>query len=326
MPSFETDIGEPTRRRFEVLSTFDKAHFAAYSPWISSVPQIWVHEAGAVRIASETPDRPQPRHPLLAGPDFVERVLRTIRKHSHFVHPSGFYVEPLNVPPGSYFPRIARVSRDNLSGFPEPFSRDEFAHVEAQASLQLSTLVGRLATVFESIYPHRNNLKCFGTETRNITILSSTEFEAQCKGMLRENGYPNKKTNISSYNKIENACRLSDYTLRLKQFPMLDDFRPFADWRPRSKQSTLRWYQKYNDIKHDRENDFGSATLEMAITATSSVLVVCLAQFGIEFLRNNRPADIMFSVVKRPLWTVGDSHGVDPTGVNLGSRIPYPFP
>ena len=83
-----------------------------------------------------------------------------------------------------------------------------------------------LETLFEYIEPCEANNTTHSHRTFELMLRASTEFEANCKGILLANGYrPTKKDrtprlsdtwNINDYWRINNAIKLSDYKVILK--------------------------------------------------------------------------------------------------------------
>jgi hypothetical protein len=253
----------------------------------------------------------------------------TLQNLSNFfpdVPAENWQFEPLNIPIGSYFPRIARPHHQHAGGFPWPEIPGEFAHERAAASIQVAALSNRLEQCFQIVNPDQSNMAAFGTEFRNILILSATEFEAQCKGILRQNNYNRNQNqkfwNTNDYFKLESAMRLGDYSLKFIRFPWLDPMRPFSNWNSISPTQSLVWYDAYNKTKHDREAHFSLSSLENSIAAVSAVVIICLAQFGITFLREAGLADV-FAIETRPFWSIGDTSGAGFDN-NIG-QTNYPF-
>jgi hypothetical protein len=151
--------------------------------------------------------------------------------------------------------------------------------VERLAALrQLEILYRMLGEICEVAEPDQN-LTTFGHKIRNFLILASTEVEAQCKGVLKANGYAkNGNLNIMDYGKLAGPMRLSGYTVRFSEFPNLPAISPFSEW---GSEGQLFWYKAYNSVKHDREQAFAQATLKAALNAFAGCLVMYVAQFGL---------------------------------------------
>ncbi len=82
--------------------------------------------------------------------------------------------------------------------------------------------------VFRYVEPRQENLKAFGHEIRQFLVLACTEVEAQCKAVLRANGYAkNGNLNMLDYFKLAKAMRLHQWQVTLARYPHLGWFFPF---------------------------------------------------------------------------------------------------
>ena len=90
--------------------------------------------------------------------------------------------------------------------------------------------------------------------------------EANCKAILKENGYTKAgDMNMSDYKKINVTHRLSSYLVKVPYWNGTNYLpRPFEAW---SQGRSLPWYQVYNTTKHDRHIEFEEATFEHLIDA-----------------------------------------------------------
>ncbi|HEX8239917.1 MAG TPA: hypothetical protein VF574_09285 [Allosphingosinicella sp.] len=68
-------------------------------------------------------------------------------------------IEPMNIPPGRYFPRMARPHHQHPGDFPTPFAKGP----------DFATLC------FQIVGPSEPNFGVFGGEFRNILLLEATE-------------------------------------------------------------------------------------------------------------------------------------------------------
>ncbi len=241
-------------------------------------------------------------------------------------------IEPMNIPPGRYFARMARPNHQHPGDFPTPFYRGlDFAHEQASASIQIAMLADRLRTCFQVVGPSEPNFGVFGGEFRNILLLAATEVEAQWKGILRANHYqahlPNPRWSTNDYFKLEAALRLADYAIEFPEYPWIKAIAPFNGWLGANPTESIEWYAAYNAVKHDREQHGNRATLIRALEAVAAVVVVGVAQFGIEFVRRAARWRDLFQINQYPRWSIGDTHG--PIFVEgdefAGEAIDYPF-
>lgn len=107
-----------------------------------------------------------------------------------------------------------------------------------------------------------------------------TEFENNCKGILRVNGYTKNKPNITDYFLINKASKLNEYTVRLNNwFPNPIEFKPFKNWSS-LEYNPLDWYQAYNEVKHNWTANFDKANLENLLNAIGGLLVILHSQYA----------------------------------------------
>lgn len=149
-----------------------------------------------------------------------------------------------------------------------------------------------LEILFEYIEPCDANKATHSHRTFELMLRASTEFEANCKGILLSNGYsPTKRDgtlrlsdnwNVNDYWRINNAIKLSDYKVILKAWhPNPLQLEPFRDWNGTTSNQVLEWYQAYNEAKHNRDTRFERSNFENTIKAIAGLLCVLFAQFSI---------------------------------------------
>lgn len=214
------------------------------------------------------------------------------------------YIEP-NLGPGEYYPRIARPldpTPFRMGGSP---ATNDYKESKARAQGQLAAILNQLSGIFRVVEPCNQNNGSYGPEIANVLIVASTEVEAHCKAILRDNGRQGKNT--EDYVKICDPMRLNEYTVELLQYPWIQPFKPFGGW-PVSKQfsQALPWYGAYNQVKHDRYSNYSSATLEHCISAVSAIAILLVAQFGSEGLTADQQAFFGFS--ERPNWSLEEHY------------------
>ncbi len=289
-------------------------------------PRVWiVEDAHARTLGIVNPEAHRGTWAEIAeGQDPSETIAAAL---AAITDGSAWTVEPMNIPPGRYFPRMARPSHQHPGDFPTPFPRTNPLDAVASASTHISILADSLRRCFQVVTPIQVNFAVFGAELRNILLLAATEVEAQCRAILRANEYPgDRRWNTGDYVKLEAALGLSDYALSFPEYPWLDPIAPFRGWDVAAPTQSLLWYDAYNAAKHDREGSADRATLERALEAVCGVVVIGLAQFGIGFLRKAERWRDMFEVYEYPSWSIGNTHGVlhNPHW-QPGVPINYPF-
>ena len=139
-------------------------------------------------------------------------------------------------------------------------------------------LLKDLQELFDYVEPADKNLACYSFRIHALLLRTCVEVEANCKAILRENGY--SKTgdwNMGDYKKIEKTHFLSPYEVKVPNWTGTSSSRsPFSAW---ASGGMLPWYQAYNTTKHDRHSQFEEATFEYLIDACCGLLVLLSAQF-----------------------------------------------
>ena len=238
-----------------------------------------------------------------------------------------YLIEPIEQLAGNYFPRVYRPifyrSEHSMNGFSfnplnkiltGPFyTNDYFPYNEKtliRSVQQLNTLIDRLKSIFTNIYPTSNNYSSFGHEIRNLLILSCTEVEAQLKGILIENNIQSCSKNYTTkdYVKLKSILQLDKYLIRFPYYPEIIDVNPFIDWQNSNPTTSLFWYDNYNAVKHDSENEFHKANLVSTINAVSAVCVLLVSQYGANMPYWTDLVGGFFDIVESPTWTFGDCY------------------
>lgn len=132
--------------------------------------------------------------------------------------------------------------------------------------------------LFDYVEPADKNLDTYSYRIHSLLLRASVEVEANCKAILKENGY--RKTgnmNMNDYKKINESHHLSSYQVMIPYWDGTKNLRsPFLNW---AKGGSLSWYEAYNASKHDRHAEFTEATLRNLLDATCGLLVLLSAQF-----------------------------------------------
>jgi len=136
-----------------------------------------------------------------------------------------------------------------------------------------------LKQLFTYVEPTDANKGVFSHRLYELLLRASTEFETNAMQILAMNGYTKEKGsnfNIKDYFKINQATKLSDYSVTCELWQPTREFKPFQEW---SNAHPLSWYQAYNDVKHNRSSEFSKASLENVMNAITGVLAILYAQF-----------------------------------------------
>ncbi|RJE46553.1 MULTISPECIES: hypothetical protein [unclassified Dehalobacter] len=139
-------------------------------------------------------------------------------------------------------------------------------------------IINDLKKIFEYVEPSEENLNVYSHRIYELFLRTSTEFEANCKGILLSNGYNQRNLNIIDYFNIEKCSKLSEYSVKLDIWRSGKKiFEPFKEWK---NGYSLKWYQKYNNVKHDRHNNFKDATLGNLLESMAGLLCILYSQFS----------------------------------------------
>ena len=142
-------------------------------------------------------------------------------------------------------------------------------------------VVRDLYEVFNYIEPNDDNNKTYSHRIYELFLRTATEFESNCKGILRANCYSKSKTNAEDYFKIAAAARLSDYRISFTRWSTNREFKPFAEWNS-ADYKPLPWYQDYNSVKHNRFEKYNLANFGNLMNAIAGLLCILHAQIGEE--------------------------------------------
>jgi len=212
----------------------------------------------------------------------------------------------LDLAPKRYYPRMARPL---LLEKPISPSAQIEAEVVATSIGQAKSLVHGLQNICQTVQPHTANWNVYGHEIRNLLILAATEVETHWRGILVANGFEGDRPKTGDYAKLLAPMRLDQYSVGFRHFPWLPPIRPFAGWETDRATRSLGWYDAYNGVKHNREQEFERASLGNAFAAVSSVAVMLAAQFTASIgLGGRSELSDFFTFIEEPTWAPGESY------------------
>lgn len=138
-----------------------------------------------------------------------------------------------------------------------------------------------LINLFEYIEPSVQNLETYSFKTHELLMRTCIEIEANFTAILRENIFSkNGNLNINDYKIINKTHHLSSYKFSLHTWKgSLNVRMPFRDWKDGK---PLKWYQAYNQSKHDRHENFSKATFGNLLDAVGGLFILLSSQFHTE--------------------------------------------
>ncbi len=120
--------------------------------------------------------------------------------------------------------------------------------------------------------------------------------------------------------------KLGEYAVQLPFYPWLPPIAPFRGWKPSGTPTRdLPWYDAYNAVKHNREEEFARGTLEHALTAVCGCAVMTFAQFGTYGFHHRIEVNSFFELAEAPIWHPSEVYCVHTDG-RPSEAINYPFP
>jgi hypothetical protein len=206
---------------------------------------------------------------------------------------------------------------------------DEYAPSAQSGVHAYSLLEDDLVRIFRFVEPSNSNLGVYSHELYQLLLRVCTEFESHAKTILARNGYAKTNYCIKDYHLLEQACRLSEYEVRLPTWSGagMPTFAPFSEW---SASCSLTWYQDYNTVKHNRVAEFRCANLKNVLTAMSGVFAILFAQLHYTAFGKYRPAtsyqtdgtwyseqDRLLEIRVPTSWSPGEHYDFDWTALRL---------
>jgi hypothetical protein len=277
--------------------------------------QIWRIESN---IGERVDVSPSPLNRHEAGPG--QDILLLLRQRFPFLD-----LHQLELDPGEYYPRMVRPSS---TAYFEPLGYNpnkskETMEARARSTGQLHALIVQLQEICQVVHPAGDNLKTFGHEIRNVLILAATEVETHWKSVLKANGVSGRNT--CDYVKLATPLKLPDFAVDFPWYPWMDPIKPFKGWiRSDTPTQNLAWYDSYNKVKHDRENNFARATLGNAFEAISGCFVMLCAQYGWDFAVRDSEAERAFlRLSAAPEWGPSQVYTVPHDGTLRPKYYPF---
>lgn len=228
--------------------------------------------------------------------EFLKVVPPDIHEPICWTYPFGDPIDPHTITetvldPGSYYPRIWRgryLPNNPLSSHRHiPSGSHEHGHggrAFNQTVVAASNLFDGLLDLFRVVEPVDANRGTYGHRIRDLLILSCTEIEANWRSILVANypATPRARVSTNDYVKLVEPLFLFQWSANLVHYSDFSELSPFDGWNSSHPTKSLPWYDAYNAVKHDREENFARATLEQLIASMGALHILISAQWGPE--------------------------------------------
>lgn len=136
-----------------------------------------------------------------------------------------------------------------------------------------------LKEILTFVEPVNENYTTYSHRLYALLVRACTEFEANCKSILIENGKKlGDKSNMNTYYDIHDYVRyrlVNEYPIILQASKKID-LMPLKDWQ---KNKSPSWYQEYNDVKHSRILNFDKANLENVLNAVAAIFILLYSRY-----------------------------------------------
>lgn len=197
-----------------------------------------------------------------------------------FIKPFHRNYRPVKKGQNSGYSDWAYIVDHNYSQNPEYYTR------------AFSIIQQDIIKLFEFIEPADINNSTYSFRIHELLTRICIEIEANFKAILRENifnpvdkyGKPKneKNWNINDFKIVNKTHHLDNYSIQLPFWKGKTNIRkPFSEWK---NNNGLKWYQAYNESKHDRVHNFDKANFENLIDAYAGLCTILSSQFrGEEF-------------------------------------------
>lgn len=289
--------------------------------------QIWQFDNDLAVLVGVTNPEQTPGGSFRAQPG--EPILDAIRRQA-----TGWFglngespFHKIDLVPGQYYPRMARPRSPHLKESPgiNPGEAIELNSI-AVAHGQLNALTTQLDQICQTVHPTDKTFETFGHSIRNLLILACTEVESHWRGILTANGVVKKAPfTTQDYVVLCKAMRLDEYAVVFPSYPWIAPKKPFDGWNIGAPTQSLKWYDAYNAVKHDRENKFEQATLHHAFHAVTACGIMMAAQYGLHTGSARRSSlKSFFSFAEVPCWEFNEVY-IYPYNVGAWTPIFFAF-
>lgn len=145
----------------------------------------------------------------------------------------------------------------------------------------LGILIQKLQEILLFIEPSEDGLKAYSHKIRELLFLACSDLESTLKKYKF-----GKNERMENYIEILKFVDLTKYKISLVGYANPYKCCPFEHWEKSKASQSLPWYNAYNKIKHNREDNFHFATLENCINAIAANLIMFAIRFSPTTLYN----------------------------------------
>lgn len=169
---------------------------------------------------------------------------------------------------------------------------NRYASDRLQLSRAYISIEKELRRIFYFVEPAEENKNAFSFEMYSLLLRACTEVELNCKEIMEANGAISQGNffTMKDYKKLEKSSLLSKYSAIYANWRQKNPstnkveyvkkvFQPFANFDLFINESP-DWYQAYNKVKHNREENLECANLENCMNAVAAILILLYSQFG----------------------------------------------
>lgn len=149
------------------------------------------------------------------------------------------------------------------------------------AKRDLGILIQKLQEILLFIEPSEDGLKAYSHKIRELLFLACSDLEST----LKKYNF-GKNDSMKDYIEILKFVDLTKYKISLVGYAKPYKCCPFEHWEKKKVSQSLSWYYAYNEIKHNREENFHLATLENCINAIAANLIMFAVRFSPTTLYN----------------------------------------
>jgi hypothetical protein len=125
-------------------------------------------------------------------------------------HLAPFTFQDMELAPGQYYPRMARIVEQHVGGDHPVHICPGHLQLKNELAMmrgQLASLTNKLIEICRTVHPAEATFHVYGHEICNLLILACTEVEVHWRGVLEANGRSGR-FNTNTYVALQKAMKL----------------------------------------------------------------------------------------------------------------------